>query len=66
MLMGALFADAMVRDVTPEVFPRSVSATPGSYARLFLRAIGLRQRRKAKTPPRRKPPAGKLARRTHT
>lgn len=66
MLMGALFADAMVREVTPEVFPRSVSATPGSYARLFLRAIGLRQRRKAKTPPRRKPPVGKLARRTHT
>ena len=66
MLMGALFADAMIRDVTPDVFPRSKAASPRSYARLFLRAIGLRKRPIAKTPPRRKPSAAKLARRTHT
>ena len=64
MLMGALFADAMVRDVTPEVFPHRMSAAPRAYARLFLRAIGLRQRRAAKTPPRRKPSTRTLTHRT--
>ena len=64
MLMGAMFADAMVRDVTPEIFTRPMSAAPRSYARLFLRAIGLRLRPKATTPSRRKLTASKATRRT--
>ncbi len=43
MLMGAVFGDAMGREMIPENFP-PVSAAPAAYARLFLRAIGLRAR----------------------
>ena len=42
MLMGAVFSDAMGREMIPENFPRPISAAPAAYARLFLRAIGLR------------------------
>jgi AcrR family transcriptional regulator len=63
MLMGAMFADAMAREVTPDVFPRPMSAAPRAYARLFLRAIGLRQHGARRTGPRRKTPAARLARR---
>jgi AcrR family transcriptional regulator len=62
MLMGAVFSDAMVRELMPEVFPRP-SAAPRTYARLFLRAIGLRQRRKRTTAPRRSAPTARTARR---
>ena len=44
MLLGAIFSDAMGRDMMQEFFPRPLSAAPRSYARLFLRAIGLRTR----------------------
>jgi AcrR family transcriptional regulator len=40
MLMGAMFADAMGRDVMPEMFPASPQHAIGSYVRLFLRALG--------------------------
>lgn len=40
MLMGTLFADAMGRDFMPEMFPTSADEAIGSYARLFLRALG--------------------------
>ena len=40
MLMGAMFADAMGRDVMPEMFPASPEKAIGSYVRLFLRALG--------------------------
>jgi AcrR family transcriptional regulator len=63
MLMGAIFADAMARELTPDVFPRPMSAAPRVYARLFLRAIGLSQRGKQNAIPRRKSPAARLARR---
>lgn len=39
MLMGSLFADAMGRDMMPEVFP-PVERAPGTYVRLMLRALG--------------------------
>lgn len=43
MLIGVIFSDAMGRELMPDHFP-SLSAAPRSYARLFLRAIGLRAR----------------------
>lgn len=39
MLMGTIFADAMGRDLMPEMFPPREKA-PATYVRLFLRAIG--------------------------
>ena len=42
MLMGAIFGDAMGREMIPDNFPRPVAAAPGSYARFFLGAIGFR------------------------
>jgi AcrR family transcriptional regulator len=42
MLMGAIFSDAMGREIIPENFPQPVTAAPRSYARVFLRAVGLR------------------------
>jgi AcrR family transcriptional regulator len=44
MLMGAVFSDAMGREMIPENFPRPISTAPAAYARLFLRAIGLRRK----------------------
>jgi AcrR family transcriptional regulator len=43
MLMGALFADAMGRDVMPDLFPSSPAQAVDSYVRLFLRALGATQ-----------------------
>ncbi|MEP6764635.1 MAG: TetR family transcriptional regulator [Gemmatimonadaceae bacterium] len=40
MLMGAMFADAMGRDVMPEMFTSTPEKSIGSYVRLFLRALG--------------------------
>lgn len=39
MLKGALFADAMGRDVMPSMFPPADHA-PATYVRLFLRSLG--------------------------
>ncbi len=39
MLQGALFADAMGRDIMPDLYPPLRRAGPG-YARLFLRMLG--------------------------
>ena len=39
MLKGALFGDAMGRDMMPEMFPPADQA-PSTYVRLFLRALG--------------------------
>ncbi|HEX2781538.1 MAG TPA: hypothetical protein VHM30_18685, partial [Gemmatimonadaceae bacterium] len=41
MLIGVVFSDAMGRELMPDHFP-PLAAAPRSYARLFLRAIGLR------------------------
>jgi len=40
MLMGAIFSDAMGRDMMPEVFP-DLSNAAQTYTRLLLRAIGV-------------------------
>ena len=40
MLMGALFSDAMGRDMMPSLFPHSASEAPAEYVRLTLAAIG--------------------------
>ena len=42
MLMGAVFGDAMGREMIPENYPRPATTAPRAYARVFLRAIGLR------------------------
>lgn len=39
MLKGSLFADAMGRDMMPDMFP-PVDQAPATYVRLFLRALG--------------------------
>jgi AcrR family transcriptional regulator len=51
MLIGVVFSDAMGRELMPDHFPPLTTA-PRSYARLFLRAIGLRPRA-AKAAPKR-------------
>ena len=40
MLMGALFSDAMGRDMMPSLFPHSASKAPAEYVRLTLAALG--------------------------
>lgn len=40
MLMGALFGDAVSRDLMPETFPVAEDEAPARYVALFLRAIG--------------------------
>lgn len=40
MLLGTLFADAIGRDVMPDMFPGDSDTAAAGYARLFLRAIG--------------------------
>jgi AcrR family transcriptional regulator len=41
MLMGALFADAMNRELMPAMFPQSVDESLHAYVRIFLRGIGV-------------------------
>jgi len=41
MLQGALFSDAMGRDMMPDQFPRPLRRAGAHYARLFLRTLGL-------------------------
>jgi AcrR family transcriptional regulator len=41
MLMGSMFADAMGRDLMPDMFPQPERRAAPLYARLFLRAIGV-------------------------
>lgn len=42
MLMGALFADAMGRDMMPEMYPQPPERAAFMYVRIFLRAIACR------------------------
>ena len=39
MLTGVLFADAMIRDVMPDLFPMAIEPSIAEYVDLFLRAI---------------------------
>ena len=41
MLMGSIFADAMGRDMMPDVFPQPAENAARMYTRLLLRAIGV-------------------------
>jgi len=41
MFMGAIFADAMTRDMLPGLFPLNPEHTLAAYVRLFLRALGV-------------------------
>lgn len=45
MLMGALFTDAMGRDIMPDRYTYSPEEAPARYVALFLRAIGARTAR---------------------
>lgn len=41
MLMGAIFADAMNREIMPAIFPQSADDSLRAYVRIFLRGIGV-------------------------
>jgi AcrR family transcriptional regulator len=41
MLMGAIFADAMGRDMMPDVYPQPQQKAAQMYTRLLLRAVGV-------------------------
>jgi len=41
MLMGAIFSDAMGRDMMPDVFPQPQERAARLYTRLLLRALGV-------------------------
>ena len=42
MLMSALFADAMGRDLMPAMYPQPAERAPAAYVDVFLRALGVR------------------------
>jgi AcrR family transcriptional regulator len=44
MLMSSLFADAMGRDLMPNIYPQPASKAASAYVRLFLRALGVSSR----------------------
>lgn len=43
MFIASLFHDAMGREMMPEIFPKPEETAPASYARMVLRAIGVKQ-----------------------
>jgi AcrR family transcriptional regulator len=45
MLMGVLFADAMGRDIMPDMYQNEPDEALDQYVRLFLRSIGVGRRR---------------------
>jgi AcrR family transcriptional regulator len=45
MLMGVLFADAMGRDIMPDLYRNEPNQALDEYVRLFLRSIGVGRRR---------------------
>lgn len=47
MLMGVLFADAMGRDIMPDMYRNEPEQALDEYVRLFLRSIGVGRRRSA-------------------
>jgi hypothetical protein len=49
MLMGAIFSDAMGRDMMPEVFPQPAERAARMYTRLLLRALGVENRQRKTT-----------------
>lgn len=49
MLIGALFHDAMGREMMPGIFPKPASKAPARYANLVLRSIGVREGARPRT-----------------
>jgi AcrR family transcriptional regulator len=49
MLMGAIFADAMGRDMMPEVYPQPQDKAAHMYTLLLLRALGVENRSRKTT-----------------
>ena len=49
MLMGVLFADAMGRDIMPDMYRNEPVQALDEYVRLFLRSIGVGRRRNVST-----------------
>ncbi|MEQ1693954.1 MAG: helix-turn-helix domain-containing protein [Gemmatimonas sp.] len=49
MLMGAIFADAMNREIMKAMFPQSVDDSLHAYVRIFLRGIGVATNRTPST-----------------
>jgi hypothetical protein len=47
MLMGALFADAMGRDIMPDLYRNESEQAVDQYIQLFLRGLGVGRRRSA-------------------
>jgi hypothetical protein len=47
MLIGALFADAMGRDIMPDLYGNDSDQAVEQYVQLFLRALGVGRRRSA-------------------
>lgn len=47
MLIGALFADAMGRDIMPDLYGNDADEALEQYVQLFLRALGVGRRRSA-------------------
>ncbi len=50
MLMGSIFADAMGRDMMPDVYPQPQDKAAQMYSRLLLRAIGVENGSRKTTP----------------
>lgn len=44
MLIGAIFTEAITRDILPDMYKQSADETIGRYVHLFLRSLGLRSR----------------------
>jgi rhamnogalacturonyl hydrolase YesR len=47
MLIGALFSDAMGRDIMPDLYGNDADEALDGYVQLFLRALGVGRRRSA-------------------
>jgi hypothetical protein len=54
MLMGAIFADAMGREMMPDVYPQPENKAAHMYSSLLLRAIGVDDTGNGKQPKRTK------------
>jgi AcrR family transcriptional regulator len=49
MMMGVLFADAMGRDIIPDMYRNNPDQAVDEYVKLFLRSVGVGRRRSAGT-----------------
>jgi hypothetical protein len=56
MLLAALFADAMGREMMPGIYPEPADRAPAIYVKLFLRAVGCEPLVRRRTRPTSRPP----------